>query len=170
MEIWTIGHSTRSQEDFLKSLQSFKIELLVDVRRYAGSKKFPQFNVTELQKYLPEAGIKYIQHDSLGGRRKPLPDSKNTVWRNEAFRGYADYSETKEFRSALAGLKEFASNFRTAYMCSEAVWWRCHRAIISDCLKEQGWTVMHIMKENVASEHPFSSAFLEQRHGSVPDV
>lgn len=157
--IWTIGHSTRSQEDFLNCLKSFEMEMLVDVRRYPGSRKYPQFNPSALESYLPEAGILYIQQPDLGGRRKPRPDSKNTQWRNEAFRGYADYAETDEFSNALTNLATIALRYRTAYMCSEAVWWRCHRAIISDYLKASGWTVMHIMKPNSAVEHPYTSAY-----------
>jgi len=158
--IWTIGHSTRSEEEFITILHSFEIEVLADVRRYPGSKKYPQFNVEALQHSLTEAGITYMPFLELGGRRKPKPDSKNTVWKSESFRGYADYSETTEFKEALARLKEIAREKRVAYMCSEAVWWRCHRAIISDVLKEEGWKVMHIMGEGVAKEHPFTSAYL----------
>jgi uncharacterized protein (DUF488 family) len=97
----------------------------------------------------------------LGGRRKPKPDSTNTVWRSEAFRGYADYSQTEAFEKGIARLTNIALQARTVYMCSEAVWWRCHRAIISDYLKSSGWTVLHIMKADVATEHPYTSAFLE---------
>lgn len=162
--IWTFGHSTRSTEEFIQALQSFGIEVLADVRRYPGSRKYPQFNVAALEEYLPAAGINYKPMPALGGRRKPRPDSRNTVWRSESFRGYADYAETEEFGEALEELKQVAKEKRTAYMCSEAVWWRCHRAIISDCLKEQGWLVMHIMKEEVATEHPYTAAYLQQ-HG-----
>lgn len=159
--IWTIGHSTRTIEDFLSALTSFKIEVLVDVRRYAGSRKYPQFNLPALEQSLSGIGVKYVPMPLLGGRRKPNPNSRNTVWRNEAFRGYADYTESIEFANALQELIKVALNHRTAYMCSEAVWWRCHRAIISDCLKEQGWQVMHIMKANTATEHPYTSAYLQ---------
>ena len=157
--IWTIGHSTRSKEDFLSMLKSFNIEVLVDVRRFPGSKKYPQFNVSELEKFLPESGIKYTPLVSLGGRRKPDSNSVNTIWRNEAFRRYADYTQSEEFLTAINILTDAALISRTAYMCSEAVWWRCHRAIISDYLKERGWIVMHIMKENFANEHPYTTAF-----------
>ena len=158
--IWTIGHSTRTQEEFVQILRSFQVEVLIDVRRYPGSRKYPQFNVAELESYLPEVGVKYIGFDSLGGRRKPIPDSKNTIWRNEAFRGYADYTETTGFKDGLKQLVAIALQKRTAYMCSEAVWWRCHRAIISDILKEAGWKVLHIMKEEVVQEHPYTAAYL----------
>jgi uncharacterized protein (DUF488 family) len=159
--IWTIGHSTRSQEEFVEALQSFRIEMLVDVRRYPGSKKYPQFNIAALQTYLPQAGIGYQPETALGGRRKPKPGSTNMVWRNEAFRGYADYSETEAFEKGITRLTDLARQMRTVYMCSEAVWWRCHRAIISDYLKSSGWTVMHILDAGVARAHPYTSAFLE---------
>jgi uncharacterized protein (DUF488 family) len=165
--IWTFGHSTRSQEEFVAVLQSFQIEVLVDVRRYPGSKKYPQFNTSALETYLPASGIRYMPEEELGGRRKPRPDSHNTAWRNEAFRGYADYTETKDFEEGIAKLTEIATQKRTAYMCSEAVWWRCHRAIISDYLKERGWTVMHIMGKGIAKEHPFTSAYLETHPAKV---
>ena len=159
--IWTFGHSTRSPEEFIAALTSFKIEVLADVRRYPGSKKYPHFNVPVLEGLLTEAGIEYLPFTELGGRRKPKPDSGNTVWKSESFRGYADYTETNEFEDALNKLKAIASVKRTSYMCSEAVWWRCHRAIISDRLKADGWTVMHIMSEGTAKEHPYTSAYLE---------
>lgn len=162
--IWTFGHSTRSPEEFVAALKSFEIEVLADVRRYPGSRKYPHFNVEALENYLPEAGILYMPFTDLGGRRKPAPDSANTVWRSESFRGYADYSETTAFEDAVNRLKAVAAAKRTAYMCSEAVWWRCHRAIISDYLKEKGWSVMHIMSEGVAKEHPYTAAYL-QTHG-----
>jgi uncharacterized protein (DUF488 family) len=162
--IYTFGHSTRSPEEFLASLQSFNIAVLADVRRYPGSKKFPHFNVESLSSLLPEAGIRYLPITELGGRRKPKPDSANSVWKSASFRGYADYAETEEFASGVARLTEEALQKPTAYICSEAVWWRCHRAIISDYLKERGWKVLHIMKEGLAKEHPFTSAYLEM-HG-----
>ncbi|WP_266205869.1 DUF488 domain-containing protein [Pontibacter kalidii] len=159
--IWTFGHSTRSAEEFVAALQSFRIEVLVDVRRYPGSRKYPHFSAEALEVYLPEAGIRYVPAVELGGRRKPRPDSANMAWRSASFRGYADYSETMEFADGIAKLTALASQQRAAYMCSEAVWWRCHRAIISDYLKERGWTVLHIMSEGVAKEHPYTSAYLE---------
>ncbi|WP_192821940.1 DUF488 family protein [Rufibacter sp. LB8] len=158
--IWTVGHSTHPIEEFLAALLSFQIEVLVDVRRYPGSKKYPQFNIEPLQTALAEVGIVYQPALELGGRRKPKPDSTNTIWRSDSFRGYADYTATPEFQNALENLKALASEKRVAYMCSEAVWWRCHRAIISDVLKEQGWHVQHIMKPDTAVEHPFTAAYL----------
>lgn len=156
--IWTIGHSTHSLETFVDMLKSFDIELLADVRNYPGSRKFPQFNKDALEFSMPDAGIGYMHLKSLGGRRKPQPGSRNTAWRSDAFRGYADYMDSPEFQEGLAELITAAGMQHTAYMCSEAVWWRCHRALISDVLKNNGWTVMHIMAIDKATEHPFSSA------------
>jgi uncharacterized protein (DUF488 family) len=155
--IWTIGHSTRELKDFIGLLQSFHIELLADVRLYPGSKRYPHFNKESLETSVPGNNIRYIHYKDLGGRRKPFAGSVNNGWRNEAFRGYADYMETETFRNAVNGLAEKARSLRTAFMCSEAVWWSCHRSIISDWLKFNGWTVMHIMGEHKATEHPYTA-------------
>ncbi len=154
--IWTIGHSTSSLEKFVSLLQSFNIELLADIRSYPGSKRYPHFNKESLSLSLKNVGIGYIHLPELGGRRKPRPDSANTAWRNAAFRGYADYMETEDFKKAISNLENFSLEQRTAYMCSEAVWWRCHRSLVSDYFKTHGWTVMHIMEEGKAVEHPFT--------------
>ncbi|HXH18184.1 MAG TPA: DUF488 domain-containing protein [Chitinophagales bacterium] len=155
--IWTIGHSTRTLDEFIAILQSFHIELLADIRSYPGSGRFPHFNKEALKLSLKNTGIGYIHFPELGGRRKPHPDSVNRAWRNEAFRGYADYMQTEDFKKAISRLENLAYEQCTAYMCSEAVWWRCHRALVSDYLKIQGWTVMHIMQEGEAAEHPFTA-------------
>lgn len=154
--IWTIGHSSRTLEDFVELLKTFRIELLVDVRRYPGSRKFPYFNKDALAESLPQEGIAYKHIESLGGRRKVLPNSKNDAWRLDSFRGYADYMETEEFKSALEELEELAKKKRTAFMCSEAVWWSCHRSLVSDALKVKGWEVFHIMGSTNAPEHPYT--------------
>lgn len=156
-KIWTIGHSTRSWEEFLELLHSFQIETLADVRSFPGSRKFPQFNKENLEEELPKAEIDYELLKKLGGRRKGNPDSKNTVWRHPSFRSYADYMETEEFKEGIKELKEIARKSRVAYMCSEAVWWRCHRSMISDYLKADGWEVLHIMAEDKATEHPYTA-------------
>lgn len=155
--IYTIGHSTHSWEDFLSMLKSFDIRVLVDIRTFPGSRKFPQFDQENMIKELPENGIQYLHMKELGGRRKPKKDSKNDRWRNTSFRGYADYMETAEFKNAVGKLKGIASANRTAYMCSEAVWWRCHRALVSDFLKVEGWNVQHIMATGKSQEHPYTS-------------
>lgn len=155
-EIWTIGHSTHSIEVFIGILHSFQIESLVDIRMYPGSRRYPHFNKETFERSLANAKIKYHHLVELGGRRKAKPDSKNTGWRVAAFKGYADYMETDAFHHGVQTLKDIATKQRTVYMCSEAVWWSCHRALVSDYLKVEGWTVMHIMGHGKAQEHPFT--------------
>ncbi len=154
--IWTIGHSTRTLEHFMEMLQSFNIELLIDVRSYPGSKRYPHFNKEHLKNYLAEKNINYTHLKLLGGRRTVKKDSKNTGWRHPAFRGYADYMETEDFKNGIEELEKNAIEQKTAYMCSEAVWWRCHRSMISDYLKLKGWLVYHIMEINKADEHRYT--------------
>lgn len=154
--IWTIGHSTRELEFFVEMLKSFKIEKLVDVRSYPGSRRFPQFNKEALEKSIPSAKIEYQHIRELGGRRKTSKDSKNTSWRLASFRGYADYMETDQFKQAIGELEKIGSEKRTAFMCSEAVWWSCHRSMISDYLKAEGWKVVHIMDTDKSEEHPYT--------------
>jgi len=155
--IWTIGHSTHSLEEFLAMLHSFNIELIADVRSYPGSKRYPQFNKEALEISLPQNKIQYVHLKNLGGRRKANSDSKNTGWRHIAFRGYADYMETDLFKDGINELVKIALKQRTAYMCSEGVWWRCHRSMISDYLKLRGWNVMHIMGIGKAEEHTYTA-------------
>lgn len=155
-QIWTIGHSTHPLEEFIAMLASFQIEMVVDIRSFPGSRKFPQFNKEALEVSLPEHNFQYMHLKALGGRRKPNPDSKNTVWRHPAFRAYADYMASDLFKEGIQELIEIARDKRTVFMCSEAVWWRCHRSMVSDYLKVDGWEVMHIMNVNKATEHPFT--------------
>lgn len=157
-DIYTIGHSTRPFEDFLEALKSFRIEVLADVRSYPGSRKYPQYNKETLEKTIPAAGMEYLHLPLLGGRRKVRKDSENNAWRHPAFRGYADYMESEEFEEGMKNLMDLADKKRVAYMCSEAVWWRCHRSMISDYLKIRGWKVLHIMAPDKAQEHPYTSA------------
>ena len=154
--IYTVGHSTPTIEVFLSMLESFDIKTIVDIRRFPGSRKFPQFNQDNLKIALEEAGMQYISMLDLGGRRKPTNDSKNTIWKNESFRGYADYMETAAFENAVVKLEEIALKQTTAYMCSEAVWWRCHRSMVSDYLKAKGWTVLHIMNIAKVQKHKYT--------------
>ena len=156
--IFTIGHSTHPAEEFVEMLESFSVNLLVDVRNFPGSRRFPHFNMDNLERLMKEHHIDYKHFKDLGGRRKPVKGSVNTRWRNTAFRVYADYMETKDFKQSIEALQELAMDYRLAYMCSEAVWWSCHRALISDYLKIRGWQVMHIMSKNNTSEHPYTSA------------
>jgi uncharacterized protein (DUF488 family) len=157
-EIWTIGHSTRSLEEFTAALDSFEIKILADVRSFPGSRRYPHFNKEQLNASLAGRGIEYQHFPELGGRRRARSDSVNMVWRNESFRGYADYMETKEFSRGIARLRELARRGRTAIMCSEAVWWRCHRSLISDYLKVNRVEVVHILGVGKAEIHPFTSA------------
>jgi len=158
LKIWTIGHSTRDLADFLELLSVNRIEALADVRSYPGSLRYPHFGAEALAVSLAECGIQYVPFKHLGGRRRSRPDSPNTIWRNEAFRGYADYMETVEFRDGIDELLQLARRKRTAIMCAEAVWWRCHRSMISDYLKASGVTVEHIMDGGKNVIHPFTTA------------
>lgn len=142
--------------EFAGMLSSHGITMLVDVRRHAGSRKYPQFNPENIAPALADAGIRYTALPELGGRRKAIPDTPHTAWRNEAFRGYADYMDTAEFAAAAERLAEIARKDRVAIMCAEAVWWRCHRSMISDYFKAHGWTVLHIMGTGDAKEHPYT--------------
>ena len=157
-QIWTIGHSTKPLEEFLELLHTHAIEVLADVRRFPGSRKYPHFLKEAMEESLPESGIGYRHFPALGGRRKPENNSRNTVWRNKAFKGYADYMATDSFQEGLESLLETAAEKSTAMMCSEVLWWRCHRSLISDLLKSRGYTVNHIMSPVKMQEHPFTSA------------
>jgi uncharacterized protein (DUF488 family) len=158
VKIWTVGHSTRSGEEFTHILVAHGVEVLVDVRTYPGSRRYPQFNKGELEGALHKIQIEYKHELRLGGRRKPRPDSHNSAWRNEQFRGYADHMETEEFKRGVEELLEVAEEKRVVIMCAEAVWWRCHRSLISDYLKAEGHEVVHILDEKKVEEHPFTSA------------
>ncbi|HEY2102483.1 MAG TPA: DUF488 domain-containing protein [Chthoniobacterales bacterium] len=156
-KIWTIGHSTRTIEEFIDVLRSVGIELVADVRLLPGSKRHPQFNRSELDRSLHDAGMNYMHFPELGGRRKPRADSPNTAWRNESFRGYADHMETEEFRCGIERLYKLADR-KIALMCAEAVWWKCHRALIADYLKSRGVEIDHILGRGKTELHPFTSA------------
>lgn len=162
--IYTIGHSTHSMETFISMLQSFEIRLLVDIRSLPGSRKYPQFNQDNLQTVLSENGIHYYYLKALTGRRKMLKNSHNDRWRNTSFRGYADYMESKEFKDAIEEIEELAEKETTAYMCAEAVWWRCHRSMVSDYLKARGWEVRHILNVGKVKEHPYTSPAIVEKN------
>jgi uncharacterized protein (DUF488 family) len=137
-------------------LKSFQIEVVADIRSFPGSRKFPQFNKESLEITLAQNNFEYIHIKNLGGRRKVSPNSKNTSWRHPAFRGYADFMETEIFKEGILELEQLALQKRTAYMCSEAVWWRCHRSMVSDYLKVNGWEVLHIMDLGKTVIHPYT--------------
>jgi uncharacterized protein (DUF488 family) len=148
MIVFTIGHSTRSFDEFLALLREAGIECVVDVRRFPMSRRHPQFNAEALAASLAAAGIGYRHVPALGGRRGKRVDGKespHTLWREESFRNYADYAETEPFRSALDDLLCLAREKRVALMCAEAVWWRCHRRLIADYLLAAGVPVEHIL-------------------------
>src|SRR5436309_11729123 len=159
MRIWTIGHSTRMIDEFISLLKENEIKLLADVRAWPGSRRYPQFNKEALAESLSAHGIRCEHFPELGGKRKAKPDSRNTAWRNASFRGYADYMETEEFHKGIDRLRGLAREAgRVAIMCAEAVWWRCHRSLISDYLKVRGIEVMHILDANKIEPHPYTSA------------
>ena len=158
-QIWTVGHSTRTIDIFISVLEENGIKLVADVRSFPGSRRYPQFNRKMLAKSLTEYGIRYEHFPELGGRRKAGKDSHNTAWRNASFRGYADHMETEEFRKGIERLLDLANKLGpAAIMCAEAVWWRCHRALISDYLKTGGLEVMHILDANKREPHRYTSA------------
>ena len=154
LTIWTIGHSTRTIEEFVDLLHRYQIEILVDVRHFPGSRRLPHFNKAALYHTLSAAGIHYEHLIELGGRLPVRPDSRNLLRRNASFRGYADYMETKPFSDGVDRLLEIARAGRTAVMCSEAVWWQCHRSMIADNLKAMGTQVVHILGPDRVQEHP----------------
>jgi uncharacterized protein (DUF488 family) len=156
-KIFTIGHVALPAERFVQLLQQHGIRLVVDIRRFPGSRTSPQFNPQELRLTLAHAGIGYAHLEALGGRRRARPDSLNTVWNNESFRGYADYMETAEFRDGLEELMARASAEPVAIMCAEAVWWRCHRSMVSDALTAKGWQVCHIMSDGSVRPHRYTA-------------
>ena len=157
-EIWTIGHSRHSFAEFMGLLDACHIQALADVRRFPVSIRFPHFSQMELFKALNKSHVDYFPFPELGGRRRPRPNSPNTLWRNESFRGYADYMLTQPFQDGIQRLLEVASEKRTALLCAEAVWWHCHRALIADFLKTMGIRVTHIFSAEKVQEHPYTSA------------
>jgi uncharacterized protein (DUF488 family) len=157
VRIFTIGHSTRALDELVDLLRPHAIELLADVRTAPGSRRLPHFSRANLASTMPERGIEYRHLPELGGWRRPRPDSPNRGWRNESFRGFADYMATGEFRGALEGLEDLAATRRVAIMCSEAVPWRCHRSLIADALTVRGVAVVHVIGEGRSSPHTLTS-------------
>ena len=156
--LWTIGHSIRPWEAFVAMLHEAEIAAVADIRRFAGSRRHPQYSAEAMAQALPGLGIDYLPMPALGGRRRPLPDSPNTAWRSDSFRGYADYMQTVGYQDARDRLAALAREKPTAVMCAEAVWWRCHRALVSDDFKAHGWQVIHLSALGRSEEHPYTSA------------
>lgn len=151
--VWTIGHSTRSFDELLTVLDAYDIELVVDVRRFPGSRRLPQFAGDALGASLGAHGIAYQWLPALGGRRRPTTDSSNLAWRHPAFRAYAEHVATEEFADGLFELLMLSHGLRTAVMCAEVLWWRCHRRLIADVLASLGVPVVHIRDERTAEPH-----------------
>lgn len=155
--IWTLGHSTRPLDEFLAILAQYRLEAVADVRRFPGSKRYPQYANAALSATLAGQSIDYRWLPALGGRRRPLPDSPNVAWRNASFRGYADHMANSEFSEGLNELLELSGRLRTTLMCAEAVWWRCHRALIADVLRVRGIEVVHILDAEHSVVHPYTA-------------
>ena len=153
-DAYSMGFSNRAWDETLRTLAAFGIQRLVDIRTLPGSKHTPQFNLEHLRKALPPAGIEYIHMKSLGGLRKPAKDSTlNAAWQNAGFRGFADYMQTPDFDEALGQLIRFIKERRTVFCCTEAVFWRCHRQLVSDALGIRGYRVKHIFSATKIEEH-----------------
>ncbi len=153
-DAYTMGFSNRTWEETAVILRAFPIQRLVDIRTLPGSKHTPHFDLEQLREALPKIGVEYIHMKSLGGLRKPLKDSTiNAAWRNDAFRGYADYMQTPGFEAALNQLIELLKETRTVYCCTEAVFWRCHRQLVSDALLVRGYRIWHIFGASKLEEH-----------------
>jgi uncharacterized protein (DUF488 family) len=177
--IHTVGHSTRSAEEFVELLRAHEISRLADVRTIPRSRRHPQFSREKLAPTLEGAAIAYRHYAGLGGLRKPRADSRNTAWRNEGFRGYADYMEASAFTHALEDLIAWAAesggrpavDARVAVMCAEALWWRCHRQLIADALVIRGIEVAHITGLGEAALHRLTAfARVEGAHVSYPGL
>lgn len=156
--LWTIGHSTRAWDEFAGMLLAARIEVLVDVRRFAGSRRNPQFSGQTMGAALAQSDIGYLPMPELGGRRPTRADSPNLAWRNASFRGYADYMQTPGYRAAREQLAQLAREKRVAVMCAEAMWWQCHRSLIADDFKAAGWEVIHLLSPKREQQHPYTSA------------
>jgi uncharacterized protein (DUF488 family) len=153
MQVWTVGHSTHSIDAFVALLVAHDIAQVADIRTVPKSRRHPQFHTDALGRSLPEDGVTYMHLPRLGGWRRADADSPNSAWENLSFRGYADYAMGEEFADGVAQLRRLAAPRRTAVMCSEAVWWRCHRRLVADHLVIAGDTVCHVNSAGRASAH-----------------
>lgn len=164
--VYTVGHSTHPAAAFVRLLQGHEIRQVADVRLIPKSGRYPHFGQAPLSASLEAAGIRYRHFPDLGGRRKPRPDSINTAWSVEAFRGYADHMRTDPYRQAIAALLDYAAAGRTAVMCAEAVWWQCHRRLLADGLLVRGVPVLHILSSVEPKAHELSE-FAREHEGEV---
>ena len=167
-QVLTVGHSTHASDRFTALLRAHRIELLGDVRRYPGSRRHPQFGADSLGASLEVSGIAYqSMGEQLGGRRRPRRDSPNTGWRVAAFGAYADHMQTPEFADGLERLESLARERRTAIMCAEGDWRRCHRRLISDALVMRGWRVVHIRPDGGSEEHVLTPFAVPAKTGVI---
>jgi uncharacterized protein (DUF488 family) len=166
LPIFTIGHSTRQIDEFIKLLQTYGVKVVVDVRTIPKSHHNPQFNEEDLKQSLRQVHIRYKHLKKLGGLRHTTKDSINLGWHNTSFRGYADYMATVEFADGLEALTKIASVKQTVIMCAEAIPWRCHRSLIGDSLTKKGWGVRDIMSGTSAPKHRLTP-FLKIRKGQL---
>jgi len=171
-EIVTVGHSNHEEREFVELLRGAGVELIADVRRYPGSRRQPHFERTALAAVLLQAGIGYRWlGETLGGRRKPRPDSPNGGWESDQFRGYADHMASAEFTAGLAELEDLAGEQRVAIMCAEAWWVRCHRRLIADVLAARGWHVLHLGADGRLEEHKLTDfAVVEDGMVTYPEA
>jgi uncharacterized protein (DUF488 family) len=153
MEIWSVGHGARQLEELIATLRAADVAALADVRAKPGSRRHPQFGADSLATALAEVGIAYLHLPALGGRRQPRADSPHRALRVAAFRGYADYMSTEEFTRGYERLASLACGSRTAFMCAETLWWRCHRRLIADRLTVDGWRVTHLLAPEKSAPH-----------------
>ena len=156
--VHTIGHSTRTDEVFVTLLKEHTVEVLVDVRRWPASKRYPHFHREALAASLNHEPIGYVWRGDLGGFRKPSADSQNTAWKVGAFRAYADFMLTDEFGRIMGEMEQLAASKRMAIMCAEALPWRCHRQLLADAFLIRGFSVRHIMGDGCHEHHlpPFA--------------
>lgn len=164
--IYTIGHSTHTAEAFLALLQAHGIRQLADIRTIPKSRRHPQFGGEALDAFLHRAGILYRHFPELGGLRRPRPDSINTAWKHPSFRGYADYMQTPAFEHGVDELLAWASAAPTVVMCAEAVWWQCHRRLLSDALLVRSVMIRHILSASQPKPHVLSD-FARENAGRV---
>jgi len=167
--ITSVGHGTLPADDFAELLAGAGVERLIDIRRYPGSRRFPWFGEVQMSHWLPDAGVEYLRIEALGGRRRPSEDSPNTAWRTAQFAAYADHMATEEFATGVRTLLEHAGR-PAAVMCSESLWWRCHRRLLSDHLVLiEGIAVQHLFHDGRLAEHvPLAEAVVVDGHVEYP--
>ena len=167
----TVGHGTLPADDFAALLESAGVDHLVDVRSFPGSRRHPHFGREDMERWVPASGVEYAWAPDLGGRRRPVPGSPHVALRNESFRAYADHMSTPAFRAAVDQLTLVAARQRTAVMCSESVWWRCHRRLLADHLTlAAGWSVVHLMHDGRTIDHPLTEGVRPSDGGVVYDA